>query len=70
MTTKGDWNALILIALNVAVAFVLWTPFWASFERTVRGHPEAEEELVRTAEAIREHERAEHAASSPRKHSA
>jgi PTS system cellobiose-specific IIC component len=70
MTTKGDWNALILIALNVAVAFVLWTPFWASFERTVRGHPEAEEELVRTAEAIREHERAEHAAPAPRKHSA
>ena len=68
MTTKGDWNALLLIVLNVAVAFVLWTPFWSSFERTVRGHPEAEEELVRAAEAIREHERAEHTATAPRKH--
>jgi PTS system cellobiose-specific IIC component len=70
MTTKGDVRSLVLIALNVVVSFVLWTPFWSSFERTVRGHPEAEEELVRTAEAIREHERAEHAAAAPRKHSA
>ena len=70
ITTKGDVRSLLLIGVNTAVAFILWTPFWSSFERTVRGHPETEEELVRTAEAIREHERAEHTATAPRKHPA
>jgi cellobiose PTS system EIIC component len=67
MTTKGDLKAVVLIGLNTAVAFVLWAPFWRSFERTMSGHPEAEAELVKTAEAIREHERAEHTSVAPRR---
>ncbi len=67
MTTKGDWNSLILIGVNIAVSFVLWTPFWRAFETAISGHPETEEELVRAAEAIREHEKAEHEAVAPRK---
>lgn len=67
MTTKGDWRSLVLIAVNVAVAFVLWAPFFRVFERAIQRRPEAEEELVRAAEAIREHERAEHDAIAPRK---
>ncbi|HXW51257.1 MAG TPA: PTS transporter subunit EIIC [Candidatus Acidoferrales bacterium] len=61
MTTKGDWRSLVLIALNIAVAFVLWIPFFAAFERAIQSRPQDEEELVKAAEAIREHERAEHA---------
>jgi len=67
MTTKGDWRSLVLIAANVAVAFVLWTPFFKVFERATSLHPETEEELVKAAEAIREHERAEHTAVAPRR---
>jgi cellobiose PTS system EIIC component len=67
MTTKGDWRALVLIAVNIAVAFVLWAPFFRVFERAIQRRPEAEEELVRAAEAIRVHEQAEHDAVVPRK---
>ncbi|MDQ6767499.1 MAG: PTS transporter subunit EIIC [Candidatus Eremiobacteraeota bacterium] len=59
LTTKGDWRSLVLSALNIVVAFLLWTPFFRVFERTISGHPETEEELVKAAKAIREHERAE-----------
>jgi cellobiose PTS system EIIC component len=65
MTTKGDWRALVLMVVNIAVAFILWTPFFAAFEGAIQRRPQEEEELVRAAQAIREHERAEHAAVSP-----
>jgi cellobiose PTS system EIIC component len=67
ITTKGDWRSLVLIAANVVVAFVLWTPFFKIFERAISGHPETEEELVKAAAAIREHERAEHTSVAPRR---
>lgn len=60
VTTKGDWHALVLVALNIMVAFVLWIPFLRAFERAVETRPEAEEELVKTAHDIQEHQRAEH----------
>ncbi|MBC5806562.1 MAG: hypothetical protein DLM53_04395 [Candidatus Eremiobacter antarcticus] len=60
LTTKGDWRALVLICLNVGLAFAVWTPFFRAFERTVQAQPDAEEGLVKAAEAIREHEQAEH----------
>jgi len=66
MTTQGDWRALVLIAINIAIAFVLWTPFWGAFERAIQRRPQEEEELVKAAEAIREHERAEHTVLAPR----
>jgi len=68
LSTKGDWRSLVLVGVNIVIAFVLWTPFFHAFERTISGHPEAEEELVKAAEAIREHERAEHTAVAPRRH--
>lgn len=68
MTTNGDWRAVLLVAINIVIAFVLWAPFFKSFESTIQRRPAEEEELVRAAEAIREHERAEHAAAAPPKH--
>lgn len=59
ITTKGDWRALILIAANIAVAFALWIPFFHAFEKAIQQRPEAEKELVKTAEEIHEHQRAE-----------
>jgi PTS system cellobiose-specific IIC component len=70
MTTKGDWRSLVLIAVNIAIAFVLWAPFFRVFERAIQRMPEAEDELVRAAEAIRVHEQAEHDAVAPRKRQA
>jgi PTS system cellobiose-specific IIC component len=67
ITTKGDWRSLVLIAANIAVALVLWLPFFGAFERAIERRPQEEEELVKAAEAIREHEqRVEHAAATPR----
>ena len=60
MTTNGDWRSLGLITLNIGIAFALWTPFFRAFERTIVERPDTEEELVRAATAIQEHERAEH----------
>jgi PTS system cellobiose-specific IIC component len=68
VTTKGDWHSLILIAVNIAVASVLWLPFFGVFERAIEQRPQDEEELVRAAEAIREHERAEHTTVAPKRH--
>jgi PTS system cellobiose-specific IIC component len=65
ISTKGDWRSLVLVAVNVAVAFVLWFPFWIAFESAIARQPEQEEELVRAAAAIREHERAEHSPGVP-----
>ena len=65
LTTKGDWRAVALLVVDLTVAFLLWAPFYRAYERTIRGHPEAEAELVKMAEAIREHERAEHEAYAP-----
>ena len=59
VSTKGDWRALVLIAVDVALAFALWTPFFRAFERTILQRPEAEEELVKSAAEIQEHQRAE-----------
>lgn len=69
LTTKGDWRALVLMCVNVGLAFALWTPFFRAFERTVQAQPDAEEGLVKAAEAIREHEQAEHrlAMTAPKK---
>ncbi len=61
ITTKGDWRSLVLIGLNIAVACVLWIPFFAAFERAIQSRPMEDQELVKAAELIREHERAEHA---------
>jgi len=54
ITTNGDWRAVVLMAVNIAIAFACYVPFYRSFERAVQKTPSAEEELVKTAEQLRE----------------
>ena len=56
LTTNGDWRAVALVFVNIALALVLYLPFYRTFEDTLRAAPEQEEQLVKAAEAIREHE--------------
>jgi cellobiose PTS system EIIC component len=56
LTTSGDWRAVLLVLGNIALSYVLYLPFYKSFEEAIRRAPEAEDQLVKTAEAIREHE--------------
>ncbi|MBV8172466.1 MAG: PTS sugar transporter subunit IIC [Candidatus Eremiobacteraeota bacterium] len=56
LTTNGDWRAVVLVLGNIVLAFVLYAPFYRSFEEALRAKPEQEAALVKTAEAIREHE--------------
>lgn len=56
LTTSGDWRAVLLVLANVALSYVLYLPFYKSFEEAISGAPETEDQLVKTAEAIREHE--------------
>ena len=56
LITGRDWRAVILVGVNIAVAFALYWPFFRSFEATLRRAPGAEEQLVKTAEQIREHQ--------------
>jgi PTS system cellobiose-specific IIC component len=63
LTTKGDWRALVLLAVNIAIAAAIWLPFYAAFERTVQRRPDADARLVQTAEAIRAQERRAHLAT-------
>ena len=55
--STGDWRAVILILVNVALAAAIYAPFVQAYEKTVLSEPSAEAELVKTAAAIREHER-------------
>jgi len=56
LTTNGDWRAVVLVLINIALSLVLYAPFYRSFEETLRAEPDQEAALVKTAEAIREHE--------------
>lgn len=53
--STGDWRALALMGVNMALGFVLYLPFLRSFEAGIAAAPAAEEALVKTAEAVREH---------------
>jgi PTS system cellobiose-specific IIC component len=56
LTTSGDWSAVLLVLGNIALSYVLYLPFYKSFEEAISRAPEAEDKLVKAAEAIREHE--------------
>ncbi|HME80700.1 MAG TPA: PTS transporter subunit EIIC [Candidatus Eremiobacteraceae bacterium] len=56
LTTSGDWRAVILVLVNIAISLLLYVPFYRAFEETLRAKPEEEAQLVQAAEAIREHE--------------
>lgn len=55
LTTRGDWRAVVLIFVNIAIAFACYAPFYRSFEEAIRRAPTVEEELVKAAEQLREH---------------
>ena len=55
--STGDWRAIVLVAFNIAVGAALYLPFLRAYEETIQKEPSKNEELVHTAEAIREHER-------------
>ena len=56
LTTSGDWRAVVLVTANIALSYALYLPFYKSFEEAISRAPETEDQLVKTAEAIREHE--------------
>lgn len=55
--STGDWRAIVLIGVNVAIGAAVYYPFLHAYEETILKEPSTDEELVKTAEAIREHER-------------
>lgn len=56
LTTNGDWRAVVLVVVNVALSYVLYLPFYHAFEDTLKRMPEAGERLLKTAHEIHEHE--------------
>lgn len=56
LTTSGDWRAVLLVLGNLALSYALYLPFYKSFEEAISRAPETEDQLVKAAEAIREHE--------------
>jgi PTS system cellobiose-specific IIC component len=56
LTTNGDWRAVALVLFNIALSLVLYIPFYRTFEETLQAQPGQEDQLVKAAEAIREHE--------------
>ncbi|MBV8082211.1 MAG: PTS sugar transporter subunit IIC [Candidatus Eremiobacteraeota bacterium] len=54
--TTNDWRAVALVLFNIGLSFVLYIPFYHAFEEALQSRPEQEAQLVKTAEAIREHE--------------
>lgn len=57
ITTGGDWRAVVLVIVNLAVSLAIYLPFVRAFEAAAASKPEAEAALVKAAEAIRERER-------------
>jgi PTS system cellobiose-specific IIC component len=56
LTTSGDWRAVLLVTFNIALSYALYLPFYRSFEDAISRAPETEDQLVKAAEAIRDHE--------------
>ena len=57
LATAGDWRAIVLVVMNVAIGVAIYAPFFKAYERTVMAEPSAQDRLLQAAEAIREHER-------------
>lgn len=56
LTTAGDWRAIVLVGVNVAISAIIYAPFLRAYEKTVAAEPLAEQGLLEKATAIREHE--------------
>jgi len=57
LTTAGDWRAIVLVFVNIAIGSAIYAPFLRAYENAVLKEPSAQNRLLRAAEAIREHER-------------
>jgi PTS system cellobiose-specific IIC component len=55
--STGDWRACVLVVVNVTIGFFIYLPFVKTYERSVLLAPSEADRLLKTAEAIREHER-------------
>ena len=56
ITTGGDWRAVGLVLVNIAISYVLYLPFYRAFEETLSRAPDDAERLLKTAQAIHAHE--------------
>lgn len=57
LTTAGDWRAIVLVFVNIAIGAIIYAPFFRAYEKTVMDEPSEQKRLLQKAEAIREHER-------------
>jgi lactose/cellobiose-specific phosphotransferase system IIC component len=57
LTTSGDWRAVLLVGINIAIGIAIYLPFFRAYEKTVLSEPTEQERLLQAAEEIREHER-------------
>jgi PTS system cellobiose-specific IIC component len=57
LTTAGDWRAVALVLVNIAIGVAIYTPFLRAYEQAVLAQPSAQKRLLENAEAIREHAR-------------
>ncbi|HYK52035.1 MAG TPA: hypothetical protein VEV38_00680, partial [Candidatus Eremiobacteraceae bacterium] len=57
LTTAGDWRAIVLVFINIAIGALIYAPFFRAYEKAVVAEPSEQSRLLRKAEAIREQER-------------
>jgi len=57
LTTAGDWRAIVLVFINIAIGAIIYAPFFRAYEKAVVAQPSEQNRLLREAEAIRDQER-------------
>ncbi|HEY7994182.1 MAG TPA: PTS transporter subunit EIIC [Candidatus Eremiobacteraceae bacterium] len=57
LTTAGDWRAIVLVFINIAIGAIIYAPFFRAYEKAIVAQPSEQNRLLREAEAIREQER-------------
>ena len=57
LTTAGDWRAIVLVFVNIAIGAIIYAPFFRAYEKAATDKPSEHDRLLREAEAIREQER-------------
>jgi cellobiose PTS system EIIC component len=57
ITTDGDWRSVALVAVNIALGFAIYLPFFRAYENAILAQPAAQERLLEAAAAIREEDR-------------
>lgn len=57
LTTAGDWRAIVLVFINIAIGAIIYAPFFRAYEKAVVAEPSEQNRLLREAEAIRDQER-------------